>query len=74
MEFFMHHQIPNSTALQGSTNCEVLQPGIGEHGESLENTEKMENKEKMENINQMTFSTLFVIKKNTIGDGGSTAL
>ena len=32
-------------------------------GESLENTEKMENKEKMENINQMTFSTLFVIKK-----------
>ena len=34
-------------------------------GESLENTEKMENKEKMENINQMTFSTLLMIKKNS---------
>ena len=57
MEFFMLHQLPNSTALQGSTNCRILQPGIGEHGESLENTEKMEN------INQMTFKTLFMIKK-----------
>ena len=37
------------------------------HGESLENTEKMENKEKMENINQLTFSTLFVIKKSICG-------
>ena len=50
----MYLQIPNSTALEGSTNYEVLQPGIREHGESLENTERMENMEKMENINLIT--------------------
>ena len=43
----MYHQIPNSTALQGSKNCGILQPSIGEHGVSLENTEMMENMEKM---------------------------
>ena len=63
MELFMYLQIPKSTALEGYTNYEVLQPGIREHGESLENTERMENMEKMENINQMTFKTLFMIKK-----------
>ena len=49
--------VGQSTNIQGSTNCGILQSQIGEQGGSLKNMENLrntKNMEKMENINQMS--------------------